>query len=678
MPATNQAADAVTTTSPWKTRELRFIVRLGPLLGLLVLALYWPTLRNEYAYDDIDYLNQTAEVLAGKQALWQTLWRPQGEHLVAGMRLVLHISASLFGADALPFRLLVLAAHVAAALALGLIALRLGGTRAGTATSLAYVLPCGFSSMWIWFPSGASVPFGLALLLSGCAVLVYRDRLGDRLALPLAGAALLLALVCESTLAPLVTLPALIDAHSRWRRGKRLPGIFFGFCLLAASFMVVLSSILFSKTFGPHTAIHPIAAIPKALFLILVAPFRYLFPGIPILAGDPGLRTAALGTLLGLAVAAPTGALLFALWRKERHPSLSLVGLSAVGPLGVVGLVGLGRSYNTYWELYDADRYFFTLLIPLSLLVGAATASVADRMRSWPKLDRRLVSLVVLVALGAESVLHRRAAMGRIPYSVYGEHEHRFKQLGHLYQRLSRAAQALPAGAPPLEFPDTHLWFPHVHNGYLSSAFFLYVVGRGKAERLRLGSATVSERDAAILNRELDAWARDEEEQLPYLSIANGHLTNAHVTRLVDFRSGPQTPAVLSGFYQWDGDSRWMSGEGRLRLTLSSTNVALLMAAPVDRLHAAGIGVPAIELLVVDNATGWTTTLGTLHVEQPGPQLYRLETRPFNSRLGNGRNVDLILRASTTWKPRSVLENSSDQRDVSVQVLAVGVGEALR
>ncbi|HEX9671079.1 MAG TPA: hypothetical protein VGC93_16550, partial [Thermoanaerobaculia bacterium] len=64
---------------------------------LLAVLLYLPTLGNSWAYDDVDYINQTADYLAGEHGLAATLFRPQGEHIVAGFRLLLLGSLRLFG-----------------------------------------------------------------------------------------------------------------------------------------------------------------------------------------------------------------------------------------------------------------------------------------------------------------------------------------------------------------------------------------------------------------------------------------------------------------------------------------------------------------------------------------------------------------------------------------------------
>lgn len=641
----------------------------------LALLLYLPTLGSSWGYDDIDYINQAADVLAGKRGFWEVVFRPQGEHIVAGFRLVLFASLRLFGIAAFPFRLLVLVAHAASAFQLGMLARRYtGAAAAGFAATTLYAGACGLSSMWIWFPSGSSVPLAMAALTGATLALAHRDRLGRRRARLLTGVAVVVALLTESTLAPLVLVPIAIDEVERRREGagRWSLGAFTGFCLLAAAGVSLLATTLYHRTFGPSVSVSVLHGAPRAAFLVLSAPFRLFFPGVSILTGDAGLRTGLQGMRLGVVVGAAVSALLLVLWRRGAPRLAAVAALTALGPLGWLGVVGLGRWRSSYWEMYDADRYYFPLLVPLALLAGAVAATAAERLAGWPRRARAALLALLLVGLAGEVTLHRRAMLGRIPFDVYAAHENRFAQLAALARRLERVAAALPSGHPPLQVPDAALWFPDVHNGYIGTPVLVHAIARGGG-RLRLGPDHVEPRDARLLRPALIAWAREIGEPLPYLSIdESGRLTDAHVVRNADFRHGPGDHAVVRGFFPWEGTARWMGASGELRLTLACTSLTFLLAAPVDELRRAGILEPVVRVQVTDEATGWSTGLGTVRVTQPGAQTYRLDAAPFNGRLGNGRVVHLRLEADRTWRPAGVIPGSGDTRDLSVMVLSAG------
>ena len=641
-----------------------FAALLAAAVLLLALLMYFPTLGSAFAYDDMDYINQAADTMAGERGFVALLFRPQGEHIVAGFRLVLHGSLKLFGIDAFPYRLLVLLAHAASAFFLGLLARHYSKSDlAGLATGLVYVGACGLSSMWVWFPSGGTVPFALALINGGLlALAVRRGRV-------IAGTALVLALLTESTLAPMSALLILLDEYERRRDGKpQTPvGAFSIFCIVATVAVAGLASYLYKKTFGPGLDLSIRHGIPRFLFLVLVAPFRLFFPGFPILASEPGLPTGIQGSLLGMAVAVPILIGLFLLWRRGIPRLAWIAALLVIGPLGSMGLVGLGRWRNTYWELYDADRYFFTLLVPLSLLAGAVAASVAERVRT-PR-ARAVLLLFLAVFLSAEFFLHRRAMLRRIPAGVYEAHEARFEKLERLAHHLKAAAGALPPGSPPLQVPDAPIWLPDVHNGHVNLRTVLHVIGRGPGERIRLVKDPVSERDARILNPVLEAWAREVGEPLPYLSIRDGRLMDAHTVSFVDYRREAQPEQTLSGFYPWEGSYRWMPKKGELGVVLLCREVLFQLGTATEAMEPEPV---SVHVTVVDEAIGFSASIGTIRLQRPESHPYLLDALPFLSRIGHGRRVRLVIESDRTWRPADLLPGSGDTRELSVQVFAAG------
>jgi hypothetical protein len=645
-------------------------------LALAVLAVgliqLFPTFRLAYAYDDLDCLNIAADVLAGKASYWEVAFRPHNEHLMPLMRMAYHASAAWFGIDATPFRLAVFGAHLMTAWFLGLLALRYSGRKAAAlATGVAYVLPCGLSSMMLWVIVASGVPIGLVGLSGALLALAHRETLGVPRARLLAGAGCLWALLAGSSLMPLLVGPLLLDERERRRAGDRRPlSPFTAFCLLAMGCCALATALLYARVYGHGPGLRLLAALPRAGFLAVIAPYRYFLPGLglPVEAGR--LANLLLWSSLGLAFAAPVAALLLALWRRGASALARVAALTAVGPLGVLLLVGAGRWKWWYGELFEGDRYFFTLLLPLALLAGAAAAGIAEMIAGWTARQRLALLACCAVALGAELMLHRRALLERIPMSVFAAHERRFVQLSDLARRLEAAASRLPPGSPPLSVPDGDLWFPDVHNHRVSARMLVHVVG-AEGPRLRLAPEPVGERDARILNAVFAAWAGAIGE--PQLSprVVAGRLLRARAGEIVDFRAGSQEQAVVAGLYAWEGQYRWLAQRGELALTLKSPSLQLVLAAPIRLLRAArGWDAIVLSVTAIDEATRTAVPLGTVRVTDDGPSAYTVDASPFLARFG-GRSARLLLAADHTWRPSEVM-GSRDYRDLSVMVLAAG------
>jgi hypothetical protein len=209
----------------------------------------------------------------------------------------------------------------------------------------------------------------------------------------------------------------------------------------------------------------------------------------------------------------------------------------------------------------------------------------------------------------------------------------------------------------------------------LSVPFFLEIVGHGAGERLRLGGAEA--RDAAVLNPILDQWAAAIGEPVPYLRVVDGRLDNARRVTLVDFRQAGFDAQVASGFYDWEQGYRWLGSEGVLRLTLEPYRLHLLLAAPISALHARGLAAGGIGVAVsaTDLVTGMRMPLGECRVARDGLEHCSLDLTPFLARVGNGRAANVTLTADTTWRPVDVLPGNADQRQLSVQVVAVSGGK---
>ncbi len=643
--------------------------------ALVGVFLYGPTFGNGYAYDDIDYLNHAADVLAGRAGFWTVLFRPQGEHFVPVLRLLLTASATLFGTNATPLRLLVFASHVLSALFLALAARRLlRDDVAGLAAGVLYVLPCGFSSMWLWFPSGGCVPIGIAGVTGALAAIVYADTLGRRRAGLLAAAGCVFALACDNSLVPLLSAPFFLSVAERRRTGdRRLVSGLEAFLVSAAGLALFATRLFYTRLTGVALHTEPIAALKRFAFLACAAPFRYLFPG-PSVVRPLGVTEwfpkmeSAFGVLIVLAAAA---VLLAVLTPASRRGAVAALATLPAG-IGFLALVGVARWNYPYEELFDGDRYFFPLLMPAALLAAAAVATIRERLRANRRLALALVS-IGFAALGLETLLHRRAMLSRVSWDVYAAHEKRLATLTRLAGMLADAARALPPDAPALAVPDTNLFFPEIHNGRISTRFLLTISNRRPTPRLVLARGPVGVRDASILNRVFDAWARATGET-PWFAVENGEIRDLHRPGIVDFVISAQDADVVSGFYAWSQPTRWMGTRGVVRAVLAAPKLRVEFACPVDALAAARppVPVPVIDVSLEDDAGGSPERLGTIRPEGSAWSAYDLAVpEEFWTRYRE-TPVLIVLASRSTWRPAGVLAGSRDTRELSVEVFRIG------
>ncbi len=652
----------------------RFVALAFVSTALLGLWLYAPTFGNSYAYDDIDYLNHASDVLAGRAPFWGVLFRPQGEHFVPVLRLLLAASATLFGTNATPLRLLVFASHLLSALFVALTARRLlRDDAAGLAAGFLYVLPCGFSSMWLWFPSGGCVPIGIAGVTGGLAAVVHADTLGRTRASLLAAAGCVFALACDNALVPLLSAPFFLSMAERRRAGdRRLFGRLEVFLALLAALALLATRLAFTRLTGVALHTEPVAALKRFVFLACASPFRYLFPGpsvlrpLGVVEWFPKMEVA-FGIVVVLAAAA---AFLVLLTPATRRGAAAALATLPAG-LGFLALVAIARWNYPYEELFDADRYFFPLLVPAALLASTAVAAFRERLGADRRFRSALLGLALAVA-GLEALLHRRAMLYRVPWDVYAVHAERFATLTRLAGMLGDAARALPPDVPPLEVPDTNLFFPDVHNGRISTRFLLTISNRRPTPRLRLARGPVGSRDAFFLNRVFDEWARSIGAE-PWFAVENGEIRDLHRTGVVDFVISAQEADVLSGFYAWSQPSRWMGGRGVVRSVLSAPTLRVELACPVDALSAARppAAVPVLDVALEDAEGGEPVPLGAVRLEGSAWRAYDLTVPEDVFARRRDTPVRVILASRSTWRPADVLHGSGDGRDLSVEVFRI-------
>ncbi|MCM3875260.1 MAG: hypothetical protein NEA02_02460 [Thermoanaerobaculia bacterium] len=652
----------------------RFILLAIGVTALLGLWLYSPTFGHSYAYDDIDNLNDAADLLAGRAPFWGALFQPHGEHFVPVLRLLLAASAALFGTDATPLRLLVFASHLLSALFVALTARRLlRDDAAGLVAGLIYVLPCGFSSMWLWFPSGGAVMIGIAGVTGALAAIAHAESLGRTRASLLAAAGCVLALACDNSLVPLVSAPLLLSILERRQAGdRRFASRLEVFLFALAAFALLATRLAYTRLTGLALHTEPVAAAKHFLFLACAAPFRYVFPGQSVVRPFGGVEwfpkmEASFGIVVALAA---TVALLVLLTPSTRRGAVAAFATLPAG-LGFLALVSLGRWNATYEELFDADRYFFPLLVPAAFLAGTAAAAFRERLRADSRFRVALLGLA-LTAFGFEAFLHRTAMLNRGSWDVYAVHANRLGTLTRLAEMLADAARALPPDAPPLAVPDTNLHFPDIHNGRISTRFLLAISNRRPTPRLVLARGPVGPRDASLLNPVFDAWAREIGAE-PWFAVENGEIRDLHRPNAVDFVISAQEADVLSGFHAWARPARWMGRRGIVRAVLSGPKLRVELACPVDALAAARppVLVPVLDVTLERGEGGEPVPVGTIRSEGSAWRAYDLAVPGDFWALRRGTPVRVVLASRTTWRPADVLRGSGDERELSVQVFRI-------
>lgn len=656
------------------------LVLLICLLVLTGLFLYARTLRMSFAYDDVDFVNASADVFAGKASLVRTVFLPNGEHLIPILRLTFLADLRLFGADARPLRLFVFLSHLASGLFLSLLARHyLPAPWVAPATGLVYMGAGGFSSLWIWEPCGGGVPLGLAGVTAAMLAVAKRDRLGPRLSATLALLGVLWSLLCESTLAPLAAAPILLYERDRRREGARrglgpVSVVLLG--LIAAA--ILWTAFAAVPASGRPLSLVNARGVLKAGFLLSVSAYRLLFPGtfLPRPAGIEELHPA-LSCLFGLVVAAALAALLVSLARKESRDLTIVALLSGIGPVGVLALVGIGRFRVSAEDLYYSDRYFFTLLIPISLLAGVGADGVRAALERQSGVRRVALQACLIAFLGAELLLHRWAVLRRVPFQVYEQHGERFRQLALLADRLESATNSLPTDAAPISFPDSSIAYADVHNGHLTTRVLLFAARPTHAPRLVLGGRRVGPRDEGFLNPTLESWAREIGEPVPYLMIRNGLLVNARDRACADFRAEACENAAHLGLYPWEGTFRWMGAEAELRLTMSSSRVLIDASAPWSAVHARfpDWRALAITAALEDPVSGRSAELGNMEISGDAAASKTFTVpEPFASEAA-GRVVTLRLKSDRTWRPVDLWTTSPDRRALSIRVSRAGFCE---
>jgi ubiquinone/menaquinone biosynthesis C-methylase UbiE len=136
---------------------------------------------------------------------------------------------------------------------------------------------------------------------------------------------------------------------------------------------------------------------------------------------------------------------------------------------------------------------------------------------------------------------------------------------------------------------------------------------------------------------------------------------------VVDFREAPHPEALIAGFHHWEGAARWMSRRGELRLRMTSGRLSLLFAAPFQVRRR-----PAVRMRLLDEASGRTATLDPIRFSGPGPIAATVEIPRRFASAARGRTIHVILESNNVWVPARSLDESTDFRELSIQIIRAG------
>src|SRR5215470_13784992 len=153
--------------------------RALPLLVLI--GFYWPGLTNWFYQDDFGWLNLRSEVDSVSN-LGPALFAPKahGNMRPLGENAYFLILSSLFGVDALPFRIVAFATQILSLLLLGSVTLRLTASRlAAFCAQILWIANCAIADIMSWTSIYNQVLSGFFFLLAFYFLLRHIET-GDR------------------------------------------------------------------------------------------------------------------------------------------------------------------------------------------------------------------------------------------------------------------------------------------------------------------------------------------------------------------------------------------------------------------------------------------------------------------------------------------------------------------
>jgi Tfp pilus assembly protein PilF len=415
------------------------------LIGLAVLAVYWPALRGDWLWDDD--LDISGNAVITNPMGWWTIWFSPND-LVDFYPLkntVQWMEWQLFGLETLGYHLVNVFLHILGACLVWRLLSKFNLKYAWLGGLLFAIHPANVESV-AWMAELKNTLSLPPFLLAMCAWIDY-DARGERRDYFKSWLLFLVAMLCKSTM---VMFPVVILLYAWWKRGRigrqdiKLSAPFFALSLLLGLVTVVLQN---RPAFNPGVVVigGPLSRLAcaggalSAYFLHGIAPFHLMpiYPQWPV--ESP--------TLLQFAPWVVCGGIFYGCWRKRktwgRHVLLGL-GFFLITLAPFLGFKTI--SFMKYTWVMDHFLY-----IPIIGLVGLATAGFSLIQKHLSPASRPVglgVAATVLAFFAWESFTYaavwvNHEALWSHTLEYYPDSWLAHRNLGNVWMRAGRLPEAM-------------------------------------------------------------------------------------------------------------------------------------------------------------------------------------------------------------------------------------------
>ncbi|MFN7997671.1 MAG: hypothetical protein U0Q18_28895 [Bryobacteraceae bacterium] len=613
---------------------------LPAALGSFILLTFWTvhaTLNLPWISDDFNHLQLIAEIRAGLRPSADLATLPYHGQTLLFMRLLFWLTTLGSAFDPARLRIVIVLVHAAGATGCAYLCARWTGSKwGGWFAGALYAVAAGFAGEVFWAPSSAVFCLAGVFLLFAFIPLANSGKSARR-ALAVSLSFVLFAFfglngAAFAALGLIVYCRLVMPPTPLWR--KWAP------CSFAALAAVLLIAARANDAIHSATGAAPVSleGIKLGLWLLLTAPLRFFrsWTTLPL----PGFR-----------------------WVVQWSPAAWIVLLAPVPLMDRAGrrilaaiwtpaillalLVGAARNSEGPGFLFTNDRYYYCFLFPLTLHCMFVRSVAGNRLRRVPG-PIAVAFAVALIAAGAiTSRAHYLAAVPNVQFAMLSKAVGQGRVLPRLIAESNIRPLLLADG--PLPYGDTYMGEPTL-------AALLYSEFPKGIPGVRLTRDPIDAAQSAAENALLQDWARAAGMHAVPGKVEDGRL-QANLSQWVDFGRGAQESAVVSGFSWWEGNFRWMTAHGAVRLAAAPGDLVVQVYAAPEVLRRVPI---RIRATVNEISAGEFAVL-------PGLHEYRLPTA-----ITHGREAVVELTASRTWKARDLDPQTLDERELSIALLAIG------